>query len=349
MDKKVAIFPIDHHTVSFARYGNLGKYDEVVALVAPSLSVLSEQDISKLDGGRIENVKLHANYKEQIAASDVIYFLASNSIRDVDIYAELIEYAEELHKKVIVSEAVKDQLNKNSEINEYVTLPRLLPIDVPIISVFTMGEKCGHMQVELSLRKHFLKNDYRLLQIGAQEFSSIFGCIELPSFIFDVNMDIEKRIVLFNEFVYELCQKEEPDLIILGVPNSIMKYNDDILSGLGIIPLIIQSAVKSDIGIVNLYYAEYTDQYLDYVSKFCEYRLDIPVKYFAVSNTVVSKNADNARKLEYLYVNQEFTKSNLKKEIGKEDYTVFLGYDDEDAEQAFQNIEQELLGNVSKM
>jgi len=350
MSCKIAIFPIDHQTVTFARYAYLGEY-KPIALVSPDLCVMDGSDISKLDGGKTANILLHANYHQKISECDIVYFMNSESVLDITIYKELITYAKQLNKKVIVSDKVhlllKDSENLNKDLIS--ASPNLLTIDAPIISVLTAGEKCGQPQTEFSLGEYFRGQGYEVLQIGTQEYSNLLGCLNLPSFLFDKTIQIQDKILMFNRFIYKAFKKEEPDVIIVGVPCPIMKYNDDILNGLGIFPFIIQSAIQSDVGIINLNYQEYSYEYLNNLMLFCKYRLNIETKYFGVSNTVESKNIGELDKLEYLHISSEFVKNNLKPEIGKDDYTLFPIYDKEATMKAYKKIEQELLANIDQI
>ena len=347
MNKKIAIFPIDHQTVTFARHAHLGQY-EPIALVSPALSVLAGSDISKLDGGEKANIQLCINYQQKMNESDAVYFVDSESVIDHDLYCELIEYVKKLDKEVIVSDRVSLKL-ENPNISNELASPKLLSIDAPIISVLAMGENCGQPQTEFSLGKYFADQGYKVLQIGTSEYSHMLGCLNLPAFLFDAMLDIQRKIIMFNQFVYEAYQKADPDVIILGIPDPIMKYNDDILNGLGILPFVVQNAIQSDIGVVNLHYHDYTYEYLSFIMNLCKYRLNIEAKYYGVSNTSASKNMDELDKLEYLHINHKFVKANLNPEIGKGDYTLFSIYDEETMKQAFGKIEHELITNVDSM
>jgi len=357
MHKKIAIFPIDHNTVTFARYAYMGNY-EAIALLAPQLNVLEGNDISKIDGGTNANIQLHIDYKLKIWDCDVVYFTNSDLIQDMSIYHDLIEYAKDLGKETIIAKSVLARLGQKAETEcckqqpiffDDSIPPKLMTIEAPIISLFTIGENCGQPQTELSMREFFLNKDYHVMQIGTQEYSNVIGCINLPSFMFDSTVDSQKKIIMLNRFVYDLYMSEKPELILIGVPNPIMKYNDVILNGFGIIPFIIHNAIKSDIGVLSIYYGEYTHEYLKLITQFCKYRFDVQTKYFSIANSHVSKNIDDPSKLEYLYVNTDFVKSNFDVGIGKEDFTLFSPYDKESMEKALHKIEDELLSNPNQI
>ena len=347
MSRKLAIFPIDHQTVTFARYAHLGDF-EPIALVSPALSVIEGSDISKLDGGKKTNIHLYTDYQQKICESDVVYFVDSKSIKKEDLYHELIEYANELNKEVIVSDYLSKRLKELRDLE--LPSPKLLPIDFPIISILTMGgEYCGQAETEFSLGRYFRDQGYQVLQIGTQEYSHLLGFLNLPDFLFNTAIDAQKKILMFNKFVYESCKQEKPDVIILGVPHPIMKYNNEILNGLGIIPFIVQNSIESDIGVVNLHFNEYSHDYFNDITNLCKYRLNVEATYFGISNVSATKNMDEVNKLEYLHIDSEFVKDNLNEETGKGEYTLFAINDEETRTEVFRKIEQELLTNISSL
>lgn len=356
MYKKLAIFPVDYNSVAFVRNSQIGGY-EAVPLLVPALKVLTGNDLSKLDGGLNANIQLYSDYKNKISECEIIYFTNSDLIQEESIYHELIEYAEKLCKEIVLTETIKERLGldlKKEYSEQFFSTynsksSKLLQIDVPIISIFTLGYNCGQLQTELSMRKFFLDREYKVMQIGSQENFNLFGFLNTPTFLYDSALDVQQKILMFNKYVHDNCLLEDPDIIIIGVPEPIMKYNDNILNGFGVIPFIIENAIKSDIGVISLYYNQYTCEYFDLISQFTKYRFDILTKYFSVSNTQVTKNIDDTSLLEYLYIDIDFVKSNLDMTIGENKYTVFSPYDEESMTEAFCEIENELLSNLSQI
>ena len=357
--KKISVFPINHENVALVRFAHMGNF-EPFALLSPELNILDGCDISKLDGGSFAGIPLQANYEDIIAKSDVVYFVDSKNItaEEVSHYRELIEFSTKLKKEIMVSDTVKRKLklsvaedkNDIEEMFEDFTVnPQLKQIDAPIISILSMGEDCGQPQTEFCARKYLLDKGYKVMQVGSQEYSNVIGWINFPDFLFDPQVDEFDKVMAFNRFVYKHYVKENPDIILLGVPNPIMKYNDDILNGLGILPFIVQSAVKSDIGIVNLYFAEYAYEYFELLNNLCTYRFGVSAKYFGVSNTMMSKGVDNTATLDFLRLTSDFVKNNTPYSAGKDEFTLFSVFDENDSFKAFEKIENELIGNPAKI
>jgi len=357
--KKISIFPINHENAALVRFAHMGKF-EPFALLSPELSVLDGCDISKLDGGSFADITLYAGYEDMIAKSDVVYFVNSKNITadDESHYKKLIELSTKLKKEIMISDDVKrtlklslaeDKNNIEEMFEDFKVNPQLKQIDAPVVSIFSLGEDCGQAQTELCARKYFLDKGYKVMQIGLQEYSSVIGWISFPDFLLDPKVDEFDKVMAFNRFVYKHYVKENPDIILLSVPNPIMKYNDSILNGLGILPFIVQSAVKSDIGIVNLYFANYAFEYLELLKNLCTYRFGVSAKYFGVSNTKVSKGVDDTASLDFLRLTSDFVKNNTPYDAGKDEFTLFSVFDENDSFKAFEKIENELIGNPAKI
>ena len=337
---------------------NMGGY-EPIALLAPDLNVLEGSDISKLDGGMNANISLYINYEEKILESDLVYFVNGERFQNIKFYTKLVEYAKKIDKEVIMSNDVArllelepSQLTINAEekiFDDIVIAPKLLPIEIPVISIFTIGKKCGQVQTEFLARKYFLSKGYNVMQIGSHDFMRVVGCLSIPDFMFDSTIDPLEKTLKLNRFIHKYIVMEKPDIILIGVPHPVMKYNDSNLNGLGIFPFIIQNAIRSDVGIINLHFGDYTADFLEEVRRFCKYRLDVDTRYFGISNTSVLKDVDDPTKLEYLYLTTDFVKSNLISGIGEDQFVVFSAFNEEDASRAFQKIENELQANPEQL
>ena len=354
MYKKVAIFPVNHETVALVRYAYIGKF-EPIALVAPELSILDGEDISKLDGGSPSNIILCSNYTQGIQNCEAVIFLGHT---DEEVYKELMLVAKAHNREIWTPGFAQENIKREvttlasdgdiSLANDLIP-QKLLNIDTPIISIYGIGYNCGILHTEFLARDFFMGNGYKVLQIGSVDYSQYLGCVAFPSFIFDSNLNYTEKAIKFNRFIFDLEKEQNPDVIIIGTPNPIMKYSDDVLNGLGIVPFIIQNSIKSDIGIVNLYYSKYDFEYIEMISQLTRFRFNIPFRYFGLSNVNAHKNQDMDGKMEYLHLETSFVKSNFNPEIGNDKYTIYPAYDKDSAYETFRKIEAELQSNVLRI
>ena len=354
VNEKIAIFPVNYENASLIRFAFMRNIDPI-ALISPDLSTLSGKDISNLDGGSIANIDLRLDYKQCVCECDILYMLESYELKEDNIYNELISYAHAYEKKVLFSPELNKRLNSieanlhssnEIQVNDFSSKSNLYKIDTPIISIFSLGENSGQLATELSVRNFFDNKGYNALQFGNPEYSEVTGWIGLPDFIFDSTIDEYVKSVAFNRFVYNHNKEIEPDVIIIGVPRPIMKFNDDILNGLGMLPFTVQSAINSDIGILSLYHTNFNHEYLEMLSNLCKYRFGVEAKFFSVSNTQATKNLHERGKLDLLYVTSDYVTKNISADTEKDEFTLFSIYDNENLIRACERIENELSSNI---
>ncbi len=349
----VALFPVQKNNAAFARHGKKLQNYNVIPVLSPAHRTMEGMDLAELDGGDNTGIVLKADLNEVLDECEIIYMDCSNFIfRDEDYYG-YIECAERKGTQIVFSREIIDRLNiKNIQERElgkkidYDSVKELIKIDVPIISIFTLGNENDQGNVELELREFFLSKGYKISQIGVHEYSKLLGFHSVPDFLFAKNIDGKAKRVMFNRYVRNIVKEERPDLLIIGVPEAIMKYNDKILAGMGDVPCIIQDVVESDIGIICTCYEPYTEDYFKELSLYGRYRLNCEVRYFNISNSTVVNDPDNNNRLEHLYLDHNYVVSNMNFGFkDNEEFEVFNSYTETSMLKVLEKIENELLGN----
>lgn len=350
----IALFPVQKSNAAFARHGKELHCYNVIPILAPAHKTMSGQDLAALDGGNRTDIVLRSDFNKALDECEMLYMDCSNFIFKDEDYYECIKIAKEKNLQVVFSRELIERLKIDSEHEECMEWEgtesggrnQLIDIDVPIISVFTLGNENDQGNVELELRKYFIQRGYKVSQIGIHEYSRLFDFHASPRFLFANNIDGKTKRLMFNKYVRKIVKDEKPDLLIVGVPEAIMKYNDKILAGMGDVPCIIQDAIMSDIGIICTCYGPYTEKYFEELSLYSCYRLNCKANYFNISNSMVVDDEDNNNRLEHLDLDSNYVISNMNFGL-KEDseYKVFNSYSESSLISAFQKIENELLEN----
>lgn len=346
----IALFPVQKSNAAFARHGKEMYNLNVIPVLAPAHITMAGQDLAALDGGNYTGIVLESDFDNVLDECEILYMDCSNFIfRDEDYY-KYIEIAKKKNLQILYSRELNKRLELNSEQEYrewektgYNDLSQMINIDVPIISVFTLGNENDQGNVELEVRKYFLQKGYKVSQIGIHEYSRLFDFHTIPLFLFANNIDGKTKRLMFNKYVRKIVKEEKSDLLIVGVPEAIMKYNDKILAGMGDIPCIIQDAIMSDIGIICTCYGSYTEKYFKELSLYSNYRLNCKVKYFNISNSMVVNDEDNNNRIEHLDLDNNFIVSNM--DLGLKEYEVFNSYTESSMIRALQKMENELLEN----
>lgn len=310
--KKLAVYPFDYQVRELLMHSSLiEKY---------SIEYYIKKDKFSCALFSNNTDKITEDYKKAIDAVDSVFFAFKDSSISADRYMQVISYATNNEKEIIVTGnlfhylcnydiSIKSyakltvyQNTDSNPVNTAVNKSALLNIDVPIILICGIGEYCNKFNCELEVRNFFTLKNYKVLQLGSKEISPLFGFNAIPSFIYSSSTSYYDRVVGFNKYIAAKVKTENPDLIILGVDAPILPYNNNILNGLGEIPLIITTALNIDISIINIYnHNNIAAEYISHLLACGKYRLNSTYTYVNVSGTI-SDIQDDQRSLKYYHV-----------------------------------------------
>ena len=348
---KLSLFPMTKEQCAIVRYPELLKGYTLAHLLVPDFFCLDGANISQIDGGDTANLTI-TNYTEAILADcDVFFVDYDENMVELSLYKEVISTAQSLGKEVILSRKLCMSLgiSKTTE-NELITntyMPyQLYEISVPVITVLTQGARTDQFATELALRKHFLDQGYKVSQIGSGEAGLFLGFAGVPNFMHE-QYSVYDKTIMFNHYVKKLIDAEQPDLLILGVPDAIMKYNDKLLNGLGFMPFTICSAVKADVSVLCMYYGEYYKLYFDEMEQHGLYRLDTPIEFFCLSNSVYTPEfGSGVVEIKFIDLDSQYVLDAMQNKIDAGKHHLFNALDNNSVKDACVAIEKSLVGNV---
>lgn len=355
MIKRLAFYPTTKDVCAVARYATLLDRYSLDKLFVPKFMNLAGKDISCIDGGNQTTTQLSVFDNEtSFAECDVLFLEYTDKYKDISIYNEALKVARAANKEIVFSKLLKEtnQIFDENTIttgatNSTFEMPLndvLYEIPVPVITVFSQNNFTDQFAVELALRKHFIDLGYKVSQIGSREFGKFFGFSNIPDFMYE-RWDSYEKILLFNHFIKDIIQKESPEIMIIGASGAIMKYNNNLLMGLGTLPYVIGNAVKADASILCITYGEYKNAFFDEVSQYTKYRLGCPTQFFGISNSRVTIDASTAT-LEHMRLNSDFVLKGIHNGIESTEYNLFNILWDESAKSACVAIQESLSGNV---
>ncbi|MCL2222621.1 MAG: TIGR04066 family peptide maturation system protein [Oscillospiraceae bacterium] len=356
MIKDLAIFPITKNMCAVARNNILLQDFEIKYLLSPSFLGLGGKDICHVDGGD-ESGKYITDYShDKLTSCHTLFVDYDENIKEMAIYKEVIEAALSANVDVMMSREITKRLGKtvstqydSHTLNINSEVDRLYSVRVPVVTVLSQGVRVDQFAVELSLRKHFINSGYNVSQFGSSEASALFGFQAFPSFLFDSICGYEKVLKL-NKHIKKITEDEKSDVLILGVPGSTMKINDQLLSGLGLIPFIVCNAVKCDLAIYCLYYEDFKEKYFDEISNHCLYRFDIPVKHFNIANSsLVPDTSSETPKENYIDLKSTFVFDHLLNNTSYKRHKLFNILDNKSATALCSNVIDELSDNVDEL
>jgi len=359
MQNRLSLYPMTKDMCAIARYSNMLQNYSLYGLYSPSFSGLNGEDINTIDGGILSNYQLSDYSTDANIMNDTILLDYDENMKDVSIYSDALCAAKNQYRDVIISRKLDNILHlgthstaTNIAFSEKPEIDRLYDFSIPVITILSQGARTDQFATELALRTHFIKEGYRVSQVSSFDGSTFLGFPSLPSFLFEPR-DAYEKTLKFNHYIASLIDIEKPDVLILGVPNGVMKFNNKLLEGLGFLPYIVCSAVRSDVLVLCTYHVDYTKEFYDEMSRYGMYHFGTPINYFNVANACFIPGSTGEygteTKKKYIDLNSEFVLSKINNGISYGEHTLFNALDENSVKRACLAIHEELLSNVGYM
>ena len=346
---------------AIARFSALLEGYQLTHCFTPTFKQLDGADTSQLDGGEATGISLASFSEELLEACDAIYVDYDDRLSDMTIYEQVIDIANHLNIQVILSKEMNHAHHPAAilPLNEWdrsqqpekdrSEKDRLEEIPVPVVMVLTEGHRTDQLATELALRKYFKDTAYKVSQIFSELAAPLFDCENIPLSMYAPG-DAYGKALMFNKFAKDLVDAERPELLIIGVPGAIGKYSNQQLQGLGLLPQIICSAVKSDAAVLCLYQAECNKDILDVFYHLTDYKFDSPANVFSIANTHAQPDESHfGERLQYIDVDSQFVLAHINNEVESGEYVLYSALNSGSAQQGGIGVQMALTDHVDSI
>jgi Uncharacterized conserved protein len=244
--KKAAIFPFNKEMQAFIRYEDM-------------LSFQIEHIYDIRQSGRVgmKMSRFYEKVKEGVCIEDI----DKAKLNDIDTI--IIGHLEELNeicgidfKRKVIEKAVQKGINIYSfdPLDNYIylleknkgmfyypkitiadvpqnTFGKLHKINKPVVGIFGTSSKQGKFSLQLSLKKFFEEQQYRIGCIGTEPHSILFDmdCVYPMGYNSTVNIDAWQSITYLNAQLYKLCEKDVELIMVASQANSIPQNFNNII------------------------------------------------------------------------------------------------------------------------
>ena len=179
-------------------------------------------------------------------------------------------------------------------------------IPVPIIAVAGMWENVDKFYTSLALRDILLKNGYKVSQIGSRNYCEMLGFHSFPDFMITSQIDESKKVILFNRYIKQIYDVENPDVIIIGVPGAVQSLNAFHTNKFGILHYLVFKAIIVDFLIMCTFYETNGKEFFKLISESCAYKFGCPADCFHMSNHLFSSiSLNESNIIEYLVLSRK--------------------------------------------
>lgn len=304
MNMKLMVYPSSFEASIFRRYMNLiEKYDKVY-LAGPSGWLLPNFDMEDIED--LKAYRQAASFEEALPFCDDVLFLDTSPSPSADNLMQKIQAAIAAGKKVYIDYGEKlaalsipekniERVHNHKEVEKIPTsqdIVHIFEIPVPVVFVLGAGPNTGKFDLQLALREAFLKKGYSLAQIGSKRISSFWGMEAMPAWITTNEFTTREKIMLLNRYFYEVYLENRPDVMMIGIPGGIMPINPLVFEDMGETAFIISNAISADAAVLSIYAHKYNQRYFDELRALCKYRLNLNLKYVAVSNMDITVSTE---------------------------------------------------------
>lgn len=289
---KAVMYPLVKENQYLLEEAGLSQECELFAAVT-----LQQDDISP---GIWNGIGVSADYEKTMEKADAVIITDVLGEEAQPLYERRIREACTRKKQVLLPDSIYERLctdlvqeKKIGRIKELVKEDRCSPvsrqeklkkIDIPVLSVMGFGENCGKFQTQLILRDELLKRGYRILQLGSNELSPVFGFSQLPDYIFDKAVALPEKIICFNHLIHDRIRQEHYDLVVVGCPGGFAPYHRSMHGNFGELPLIISQAMEIDINLLCLYANGcYDKDFLHWAKEYCRIRYNCEETRFCLT------------------------------------------------------------------
>ncbi len=303
--RKIIIYPFDIYSVPYIRHSSLIDDSEIIGAVSPRGWGFCGKDACVADGGDNTGIIVSDNFEDALDICDTVLFIQSETPLDFEkqIYPK-IKTAINKKKSIInmlqldnitiqeVQELCSDKnisftnyyLHKEKQPPLIIQKEYLFEICKPVVFVLGLCEGTHKFEIQLSLREKFINEGYRVCQIGSRNSCEFLGFHSFPDFMYSKDILESNKIVLFNHFVKQIEKRENPDVIMIGIPGGIMPINNNITNRFGILAYEVCQAVTPDSAILSIHYSDFDKEFLEKLLTNVRYKFNIEVNCYNLAN-----------------------------------------------------------------
>nr|WP_162990789.1 hypothetical protein [Maliibacterium massiliense] len=263
-----------------------------------------------------DNLSCVETYEELLQSNNDILLVGDITAFQTNKYPDYIRRAKDRGKQVWKAPTYL-QASDPEQLNDVYTLERVIGtnlynntihrIPVPVLAVMGIDECCDKFALQLSIKEYLDAANFKALFICSNPLGALFDMYTIPLFMFERELSFEQKIFGFNQYVFDLYEKEKPDVVIIGIPGGIMALIEDEYNHFFEMAYLITNAVQFDGGFLNVYYgAKLMDQpTMRNLTDFCQMKFSVPIDFVCLARYFPEKQSSNAQ-YDYYYIGPYF-------------------------------------------
>lgn len=299
---RVLIYPYSRLLRPFVLYQGLLEDDmKITSVVSPGGWGLAGDVIESFG----EKYVVQTNFEKEISHCDCVWFcedeqhkLPEETLKDKLLkalkYGKKIIYTRKERFADIDLEPYVRKAAKYKKRVEPMFMNKLLPIDVPVITILGNYKNTDQLEVQLALNYEFTKRGYKITSVIPMQSASLFHAHRIPESVSRDQNNSNDRIISMNHYLKVLTDDEKPDIMLLGIPGGIYPYDDTACIEFGQDIYETIHAVKSDFSILCSVYGAWIEEELEREKCVLKNRYQLAIDLIHLSPYYWNRNENSA-------------------------------------------------------
>lgn len=306
--EKVAIYPFSKEDMILIRYLKEMYPFEIIGLVSAKGSGLVFQDVGYADNREEMGIRIRDDISPFYELADAI-FITSGEMDDnkhkhtVETIIEAISRKKKVYCTLSLSQESIDRILKVAIYNEvdFVYLASNNTYDrsrikrkegvfrcsVPIILIGGTTLFCNAFEIMLGILFGLRSKKIRVSAFTSNKYAKSFNLNYISGEIFEKAISPESIIAELNEYLYYVYKYENPEVILLHAPDSILRFSETVPDGYGIKTYMVSQAMCPDYAVACLH--SYCDlvHFVDFLNEDISIRLGAELVAVHLSNVML--------------------------------------------------------------
>lgn len=191
----------------------------------------------------------------------------------------------------------------------------IFEIDIPVVLITDIFAELNSQDVQLKIYDELKAKGYAVKLVSSKREMRLIRDIDsIPQSVLREYGTNKEKILRFNHYIKQIEIKENPDLIIIGIPGNLMEISKKVTGDFGSSAYIISRGVISDYVVCNFpYFQDFEGRYSE-LCKCVENRLETKVDACNVIPQYLDlMESEEYGELEYLGLSAEYVEKKLQK------------------------------------
>jgi peptide maturation system protein (TIGR04066 family) len=229
---------------------------------------------------------------------------------------QLLCYKEKAFKRHLKFIYYNDFFNEYSLILN--NLPEYTPHipNIPVLFIGGLLEENNVFEIFLKITAKLRNKNFKVLALSPNIFSLLFNIYPIPylnnapEMNLDFHISEAEKIKQLNYYIKILQEKEIPDIIIIQMPDAILRFSELVPNGYGILTYMLSQVLNPDFALCCLQsYVGSLNEFIQYVSNDIQSRLGFPIDVFHLSNIVIDSSVlMEENSISCIYTNKDIVK-----------------------------------------